>query len=411
MRVKYETKGAKKLSARENTRVHDLFIIYYRKTGGDLAKFLKSGLEENAFPTFLDVSDIPKVVKDASDEWRNYRDRALLNSDKIILIMTHGFVGRKEVLHEIGLAMKNDIEIIYFKHENMPYDIKINIDNKEINLSNYELNSFYNENDLLRKALSILTSSEQIKVAEDNFDNTIHYLENSEGLNVRSQLGPKIEIIVGSTNKIVNWLPPNSENKRIVSFEPSYSTRVIPNREYYEFVKDSPKEFLRVHVNGTFHIIKTLEEIRGKENLYFVGRLMWIIIENLIYCIRVMKAKEISHNQSVYINLINMSNKVFTFSARIPGVYTYSFPKDKEIYRKQFNPNDKWSTLKNLFMSIYRDIVTDLGIVEISDSAIEQTVASLIEDMRYVRTTLQGETMILRIDLDEFEFRGRVEKV
>jgi len=384
---------------------YDVFIAYYRKTGIDFAKDLKKGLRDLDYSAFLDLYDIPSLVKDGSDEWRMSRDKALSNSDKMLLIMTTGFDTRPEVLHEIELAMDKGIGIIYFKHKDLPYDMEFMIKGKKISLSKYPLNSFDNSPDLLRKSLAILKPHSPL-VVESVFDNMVGKYIKSEGGYIRNSPSPMIEIIIGSTNKIVDWLPPNEENKAIVGASPYCVGDIIPRRFYYEcrtLEKEywGVHEFFRVHVNGYFHLLTLIETRR--EGYVPIDDLIYRILEMLIYCIRVMKVKDIDTNQSIYVKFRNVRDIKLGFDH--PWSHrTFSFASGElEPYIKQFNPREEWSALKKLFNTIYRELCIDLGYPTITDLIINQRLWRIIRAMREIGTTYQSAGMP-RVELEKFGF-------
>jgi hypothetical protein len=378
---------------------YDVFIAYYRKTGIDFAKDLKEGLKDLEYSAFLDLCDIPRSVKDGSDEWRVRRDKALLKSDKMLLIMTEGFNTRPEVLHEIELAMDKGIRIIYFKHEDLPYDVELIIKGKKINLSKYALNSFDNSPDLLRRSLVILKKPHSSIVVESIFDDMVDEYIKSEGAFIRNSPSPMIEIIIGSTNKIVDWLPPNEENKAIVRASRYCVGNIVPRRYYYE-CGTLREEFFRVHVNGYFHLLTLIETRR--EGYVPIDDLIYRILEMLIYCIRVMKRKDIDTNQSIYIKFRNVRDIKLKFHPW--GWSVFNFASDElEPYIKQFNSGEEWSAFKKLFNTIYRELCTDLGYPTITDLIINQRLWKIIRDMSEIRTTYQS-AKIPDVELEEFGF-------
>lgn len=391
--------------SKEDIIKYDVFIAYYRKTGLDFARYLKEGLKDFEYSAFLDLYDIPSSVKNGSDEWRMCRDKALLNSDKMLLIMTEGFNTRPEVLHEIELAMDKGIRIIYFKHEDLPYAVELMVKGKKINLSKYALNSFDNSPDLLRKSLMILKKPYSPPVVESIFDGMVGKYIKSEGAFIRNSPSPMVEIIIGSTNKIVNWLPPNEENKAIVGASPYCVGDIIPRRHYYEcrtLEKEcwGVHEFFRVHVNGYFHLLTLIETRR--EGDVSIDSLMYDVLEMLIYCIRVMKRKDIDTNQSIYIKFRNVKDIKLKFHRWDWSVF--NFASDQlEPYIKQFNPGEEWSAFKKLFNTIYRELCIDLGYPTITDLIINQRLWGIIRKMGKINTTYQS-AKIPAIELKEFGF-------
>lgn len=136
---------------------YDLFISYYRWSGKDFASFIKEALNSEGIDAFLDIYDIPKTIKTFSNGWREFIDDSIFNSKIYLLIMTKGFEKRVELLREFQIAKNNNIEILLFKHESLPYQISLEIADEVIDLSNYQVNNFSTQEDLFRKLLDIIT--------------------------------------------------------------------------------------------------------------------------------------------------------------------------------------------------------------------------------------------------------------
>lgn len=379
---------------------HDIFIGYYRRTGIDFARQLKEGLKDFGYLAFLDIYDISSSVKENFDEWHICRDESLINSDRLLLIMTIGFNTRAEVLHEIELAKEKGIEILYFKHEDLPYDsddLEVIVKGEKINLSKYPLNSFTNGPDLLRKTIKILEKPDHPLIVESVFEDIVNKYVESEGNDIRRLGKAMIEIIIGSTNNIMNWLPPNEENEAIVRASPYCLGNIISWRYYYE-IETLPRDFFRVHINGYFHFI-TLLEIETDDFLP-IDYLIYDVLELLIYCIRVMKKKMISTNQSIYIKFRNMQNIKLKFDRGT--IRPRYFPSDElEPYIKQFNPEDEWPSFKKVFNMIYREICIDLAYPTITDLTINRRLYRILRRMKGIHTFYSS---IPNVELKELGF-------
>lgn len=137
---------------------YDVFLAYYQKTGIDFATYLKRGLGEQGFTAFLDIEDISKLIRPKTSKWSDERDRALENSKRFVLLMTKGFNTRREVVHELKLAMKLKKDRLHFKHEYLVNsDLIVKINHKSIDLSDNEYIEFISQQDLLRKILNVLS--------------------------------------------------------------------------------------------------------------------------------------------------------------------------------------------------------------------------------------------------------------
>ena len=236
-------------------------------------------------------------------------------------------------------------------------------------------------------------------VVKPVFEDMVKKYIQSEGDTMRNSGKPMIEIIVGSTNKMVDWLPPNEKNKAIIFASPYCFRNITPRRYYYE-CETLPEEFFRVHVNGYSHLI-TLIQTRS-EDFVPIDYLMYKILEMLIYCIRVMKKKDIDTDQSIYIKFRNVRDIRLKFDRFSYKTFNFA-TNETEPYIKQFNPEAGWSTFKKLFNEIYRELCIDLGYPEITDLIINQRLWGIIRGMREIRTIYQS-TNIPNIDLKEFGF-------
>ena len=138
-----------------NHLTYDVFISYKRKTGEDFASHLKSGLEGEGIHAFLDIEDIPKRFK-GREEWWKFRDRALVNSEVFLLIITDGMETSRDVSKEISLANENELDCVYFRHKGLNPHIVVNLYDGRFDLGEREQVEFENKEDLLRKSLRCL---------------------------------------------------------------------------------------------------------------------------------------------------------------------------------------------------------------------------------------------------------------
>jgi len=141
---------------------YEVFIAYHRDFASDYAKHLKQSLEKIRKHAFLDVCDIPKGIEKEEFQWRIYRDEAINSSKTFILLLTRGFENSKEIKYELKYALEKDIPKFFLKHEYVPWDVSIELNETEFNFGNYNLVEFKNEYDLARKVLNIL-DKEQIR--------------------------------------------------------------------------------------------------------------------------------------------------------------------------------------------------------------------------------------------------------
>jgi len=134
---------------------YEVFIAYRRDTGLDFARHLKSGLEREHIPAFLDINDIPKEFK-GKETWITTRNEAIEKSNKFLLIMTNGIETSRELKKEIMIARDNLKTFILFRYHTLNPQITIVLEREKMNLSNFQQVSFDSKEDLLRKVLTAL---------------------------------------------------------------------------------------------------------------------------------------------------------------------------------------------------------------------------------------------------------------
>lgn len=134
------------------------FIAYKQDSADDLAERLHKALHERGADAFLDVTDIEKGLTE--EKWREQRDRALLDCEEFILIVTNGTCFSEEVKNEIKLALstKGKIRIRVFIDKEIwtvDEEVTINLDGTIHNLKDWQVDSFTTPASLVR----IVTSS------------------------------------------------------------------------------------------------------------------------------------------------------------------------------------------------------------------------------------------------------------
>lgn len=386
------------------TKKYDVFISYYSGTGSDFAKFLKTKLKDFGINSFLDISDIPKSIKKESDEWRKIIDEALLNSKKFILLMTLGFNSRPEVLRELKIASDKKIERIQFKHVNLPEkDLTVKIENKIHDLSKFQYLEFENEPDLLRKLGAELFGSVTLENQKTTFFKFAQDLIYNEGANVRRKNIPMIEIVIGSTNKIENWFPISNDNKKIVQMAPIWCN-CTTRRKFYE-CETRKDTFLRVYPNGFFHFIIPII-FDDQKNLSWIDVIVHQIIDVLIYCIRVMKYRNVNINQSFIAKLRNFTNLEFKFDMSFfHRSYTFC-PELTEIdFTNSFNPQDDWKDFRIIFENLFQDLCMELGISDIPESNIKKRIVTILKKNSNIHTEYKLDNIIFhRLGIDDFGY-------
>lgn len=140
----------------------DVFICYKRLSAEDFAETLKKSLEEFGIHAFLDTKDIPKKFR-GIEEWTNARDKAVIESKTFVLIITTGFNLSPEIKQELSLARKySDKKFVYFRHKSLSHNLKITLDTEKLDLGKQNQIPFGTENDLVRKAHSVLVDGQDV---------------------------------------------------------------------------------------------------------------------------------------------------------------------------------------------------------------------------------------------------------
>lgn len=153
----------------------DAFICYKRNSGEDFAEHLKKGLEELGVHAFLDIRDIPEKFR-GTQEWIDTRDRAVTESKTFLLIITPGFDKSPEIRKELSLARKyEDKEFLYFRHKDLTPNLRIMLDDEELDMAKQQQVPFDTKHELLRKAHSILIEGQKAATTLDG------RIENSTG--------------------------------------------------------------------------------------------------------------------------------------------------------------------------------------------------------------------------------------
>lgn len=129
------------------------FIIYKRDTAGDLARFVHDGLHGRGVDTFLDVVDLKEGL--TRPQWKKQRDEALDDSDVFIFIVTHSASSSDEIRHELKKALNKCNSDVRAFIDNEIWDadneLRISIDNRSINIKDFQCRRFQATEELLRK--------------------------------------------------------------------------------------------------------------------------------------------------------------------------------------------------------------------------------------------------------------------
>jgi len=152
----------RKRASKVKYKPFDAFICYKRNSGEDFAEHLKRGLEELGVHTFLDTKDIPGKFK-GTQKWIDMRDKAVVESKVLLLVITPGFDKSLEIRKELSLARKDEEkEFVYFRHKDLAPNLKIVLVNEELDLAKQQQVPFDTKHELLRKAHSILIEGQGV---------------------------------------------------------------------------------------------------------------------------------------------------------------------------------------------------------------------------------------------------------
>jgi hypothetical protein len=309
------------MSNPKSSQSFDVFISYYQKSGMDFAENLKAGLQDCGISAFRDVDDIPKTIKEESDEWRSFVDGCLKDSKNFFLIMTFGFNKRPEVLRELKSAFDEHKQMFFFRHLDLDHkELAVDINGKHIELSKYEIISFENSNDLLRKALGALYKRTS-KEAQTYFFKEAKSKIASEGQQYKSNNSPMVEVLVGPSNPVDEWLVPTEDNGSIVSNFPYCYEGVVSRRKYFE-CKNQDHCFLRVDTFGFVHAVLPLRE---EQNTLFLDSIAREIYAIIAYTMRIYAIRNFLNPTSVLVILRNCNNNPVGFWDSLSQVRHYTF--------------------------------------------------------------------------------------
>ena len=200
----------------------DAFICYKRSSGKDFADHLTKGLEELGLKVFLDSKDIPGRVI-GTEEWRNIRDKAVVESKTFILLITPGVELSPESLREFELARKSgNKEFVYFRHRDLARRRLFNLESEVVDLGKQQQISFETKEELLRLANKFLIKDQKPqsfksqapeKVIEEKHSPVMMETNNVKS-NVQLELAPDLvdsaEYFPGSKGLLDGSMPPAS---------------------------------------------------------------------------------------------------------------------------------------------------------------------------------------------------------
>lgn len=318
---------------------------------------------------------------------KNIRESALIIAD---------VTGRNpNVFLEIGLAFGVGKNVVFITQEteDLPFDVR----------TFHALR--YSTDNLPELAARLRDHMENLRVEIQPETKTYFKSRYRDLRKVSGDKERMIEVLVGSTNQTEEWLPTHEEeNYAIARSAPHFLrvNRVTPRRGFFEY---DGVGYYRVYADGVFHYVGQLltEEIDGKTT-FIIPYLIQQIAALALFSIRVMKRKGKDQQQTIRVDLHGVRGLRAVFGLRFPLVRDYSFSKDYDsvTYHRTFIPSRKWA-LFSLLCDIYRDICTDLGIINITEGGIKIDVARILKDYVFLRdaTTTYRDAGLEAIPSDE----------
>jgi hypothetical protein len=386
------------VSPNENVRMknndekknHDFFISYIWCTGFRYALHLRENAYRIHRNAFLDKIDLPNVAEE-NEEFRIQIDKAIESSPNFVLIMTRRFNESPEVIREYEKA-QNGKKIWRFKQKNLG---KNDLTCNSVDFANKHYIEFTDEFDLLTKVDEALSG--ELK-PNTFFEKDVKALIESEGFELRQANDPFIEVIVGPIDEKQEWL--SFEDEDLLNRNPYVDnfSSVKAYKDFFELEARSQytsKRLLRIKNNGFFHLIEPIYY----RNEFFIDNIFNQASDMLLYCIMVMRQKNVRAHQSVYIRL----NNVHGLEAKVEP-HQLSFPKwffprsDPDPFIISFDPSADWSKIGQLLLNLYTEFCHSISYNAPTSAEFKERLAThLSRQSYYVRYSLTyhrlGQTM------------------
>ena len=397
-----------------NRQNYDFFISYYFGTGFAFAKYLKDHAKDFGRNAFLDTEDISKSIIEETDEWRSHIDHAIEDSTSFILILTLGFKERHEIKRELKKAFDKGINVLLFKKEDLAdEELIMKIDNETVDFSKKEYTSFSNECDLLAKVEETLRGKRKPQKTS-LFRSEAEKLIAAEGLEIKQTNKPILEMVVGPSGNSEEWLPTiDHKNRELLSLSPYCDNycNIKARRNFFEcesWSKEKPLYFLlRVNADGFFHLVEPLHH----DEQYWLDAIFNQVLDMLLYCITVMKNKQLNTKQSVFICLRNVCGLDVRTVVHFQR-FGYSFPNSApEPFLAEFNPASNWKEIGIVLKKIYIELCQEVS-YEITEGEINQRLHEMIKHNFYVCSShdhrgLHCHIFLQAIKIDDFGFTDK----
>lgn len=191
---------------------------------------------------------------------------------------------------------------------------------------------------------------------------------------------------------------------------PIMCSRILNTRKFFECKSESNK-FFRIHTNGFFHLIEPIR-YDSENNLAWFDVVIIQILDMFIYSIKVMKLAEMNAEQSIYIILRNITNFEWTRASSILREGGYKFCSDTPDveFFYQVNPTDDWPEIRNTFDKMFRDFLTELGLIDFKDITINRWLYEILEETDIHHEHRGTDVIMPRIGLENFGFTEEEKK-
>lgn len=383
----------------------DFFISYYSGTGASFAEHLWEHAKNFGRTAFLDRENIPKNVKEETDDWRSHVDQGIEKSKNFVLIMTLGFNQRPEIRRELKVAFNKGINVFLFKKEDLDSeDLVMQTENGLTDFSKQEYTQFKNECDLLQKVEDRIRGKRKQQEIS-TFMSESNKLISTEGLEIKQTSASLLEIVIGPSGNGAEWLPINIQlNRDLLSMNPYCYNRCNFNakRHYFEcepWSREKPIDFfLRVKSNGFFHLVEPLEQ---GENIW-LDTIFSRILEMLFYCIRVMRYKQLNSKQSAHIYLRKVHGLEVKTEGHFQRFHYFFSNNDPEPFLAEFNPMDDWKEIGIVIKKMFEDICREVSF-DIDEESVNLRLRDLIKSSGVGNWTY-GSIFLPAINADDFGF-------
>lgn len=218
---------------------------------------------------------------------------------------------------------------------------------------------------------------------------------------------PTMEIIITSKDQPNKWFISDEKNRFFISIAPNVNyNKIFSSTEHFEAECYDDAIFM-TYIDGSFHWIFTIIH-NNDENTIRYNSIMKQILERLIYSVQIMKQYNINNNYLINIYMKNIFSHNIVYERHYRDIqYRFKSIKNEVEISHEFNPSHKWPEIKNTFMSIYRDILTNSGNLYPKDTYITSNLKSMIPTITYIRTKFNASNPDFNVDninFNEFEF-------